>query len=464
VPVVCKAILLLLGLGGIGAEVLALLKLRHYPYNIWGVVAVFVAPLLLGIAFVHMASRLPAHRVQRLLLEFVLLGLSIPVIEAGLTEFAWTSPSAQMQRFATADKLHIPFDHRYKSQVVEAMRSDGINAYPGMPRDLLWQSDIKQRVGSSFYPLAQVASSSIVDCNETGSYLVYRTDEYGFNNPAGIYDSGRIDIAAVGSSFTLGYCVPPGHAFMALLQQRYPRTLNFGIAGSHVPTMYATFREYVEPLHPPLVLWVLYPNAIEYYELDDPIIHRYVNDPEFSQHLVDRRAEVDQFMRDKVTPIQWELDRRSAKVIAEADERRWRDIPRLPLLRDKVVPLVKGTLERPPPLNDFAPSIQIIGEVKRRVEGWGGHLVIVIIPVFDELISKQYSPSQSSVHIIDLLKPLNVHIINGVTCFRQQRDPTMLYTMGMSNHFNENGHRLFADYVDADLRATYPQIMATAAE
>jgi hypothetical protein len=39
----------------------------------------------------------------------------------------------------------------------------------------------------------------------------------------------------------------------------------------------------------------------------------------------------------------------------------------------------------------------------------------------------------------------------------------MLYTMGMSNHFSVEGHRLFANFIDADLRATYPALMAAAA-
>jgi hypothetical protein len=463
VTALSRAILFLAGLGGIGVEALCLLKLRHHGLTPWGMAAAFLAPLLIGIAFIHLSLRLPAHRARRLVLEFILLGLSVPVVEAGLTAFAWNSPSAQLQRFSVAEKLGIPFDHRYKSQVVDAMRAQGTEAYPGLPRDLLWQQDIRQQAGSALYPLSQVANSPIVDCNESGQYLIYRTDEYGFNNPPGLYDSGHIDIAAIGSSYTLGYCVPPGRGFMSLLQARYPRTLNFGIAGSHVPTMYATLREYIAPLHPPILLWVMYPSAIESYELEHPIIRGYL-DADFSQHLLERRAQVDGFLRQQLTPVQWQLDRKSAQSIADADYRRWRDIARLPLLRDKLTPLVRGTLLTPPPPNDWHDSMELIARAKQLVEGWGGHMVVVLIPVFGEVVNNQYAASQSTGHILELLEPLHLHVINGVAYFREQRDPTMLYTMGMSNHFNVDGHRLFADYIDADLRATYPDLMTAASK
>jgi len=451
------------GLGALAFEALAILKLRHHGFTLLGLAAIFVAPLVIGIGLLRLARRLTAHQARRLVLEFILLGLSVPVVEAGLTAFAWSSPSAQVGRFETAAKLGIPFDHRYKSEVVEAMRADGVKAYPGIARDWLWQADIKRRAGSEFYPLSQVADSEIVDCNESGKYLIYHTDEYGFNNPPGLYDGGHIDIAAVGSSYTLGYCVPPGHAYIDLLRASYPRTLNFGIAGSHVPTMFATLREYIEPLHPPLVLWVLYPSAIEYYELDDPIVHSYLQ-PDFTQHLIERRSDVDRFLSESLTPVQWDLDRKSAATITEAEHARWRQIPRMPLLRDKLAPMARGLLMQPPPPSDWEPSIELIRQAKQLVEGWGGHMVVVVIPVFGEVVNNQYAPGQSSSHIVELLEPLHVHVINGVPFFRQQRDPAMLYTMGMTNHFNEAGHRLFSEFVAADLRATYPELMSAAAK
>jgi hypothetical protein len=461
-PAIARTCLFLAGLGALGAEAVALIKLRHHAYTLTGALVVFVAPFVLGIVLVRLALRLPAHRAQRLVLELVLLALCIPVVEAGLTAVAWNSPSAAIHRFDTAAKLGIPFDHRDKSQVVDDLRAQGIEAYPGMPRDLLWQADVKQRVGSEFYPLSQVANRPIVDCNESGKYRIYLSDDYGFNNPPGLYDAGRADIAAVGSSYALGFCVPPGREFVSVLRQHYARTLNFGMAGSHVPTMYAALREYVAPLHPPIVLWVMYPSAIESYELDDPIMHSYLR-PDFSQHLLERHADLDRFMREVVTPVQWDLDRKSLLEIANADHRRWRQIPRLPILRDKLVPAVKSVMEKPPALDDYAASVSMIAQAKDLVEGWGGHLVIVLIPIFDEVVNDQIMASQSNAHMLSLLAPLHLHVINGVAYFRQQRDPATLYAMGMTNHFNENGHRLFADYVDADLRATYPDIMAAAA-
>ena len=44
------------------------------------------------------------------------------------------------------------------------------------------------------------------------------SDEHGFRNPAGIWNSPRVDIAAVGQSLAQGYCVPDGKGFVDLLR------------------------------------------------------------------------------------------------------------------------------------------------------------------------------------------------------------------------------------------------------
>ena len=50
--------------------------------------------------------------------------------------------------------------------------------------------------------------TTILD-NELGYYPIITTDEYGFNNPTGLYESPAIDILLIGDSFTEGYSVHP---------------------------------------------------------------------------------------------------------------------------------------------------------------------------------------------------------------------------------------------------------------
>ena len=57
-------------------------------------------------------------------------------------------------------------------------------------------------------------------CNENGQWVDYRSDSRGFNNPEESVEGGPTDIAALGDSFTQGYCVPTGKTFVDLIRQR----------------------------------------------------------------------------------------------------------------------------------------------------------------------------------------------------------------------------------------------------
>ena len=89
--------------------------------------------------------------------------------------------------------------------------------------------------GAQVLPLAGMSNIATVLCNESGRYVIFDSDQYGFHNPNEIWDSRQFDIAAVGDSYTQGYCVPSDKNFVALVRQHYPSTLNLGVAGVDRP-------------------------------------------------------------------------------------------------------------------------------------------------------------------------------------------------------------------------------------
>jgi len=449
-------------------------KLRGHVVTPVGLLLAYVLPPIAGGIAIWLAITTPARRLSRLFIEAVALAVSVVVIECALTVFASVRPALanvgpglQLERARIAAKLGLPaFDLRTKSQAIADLRAHGVEAYPGISRDALIQPRIKARFGDSLYPLSQVASSRIVECNESGQFQTFVTDDYGFNNPPGLMAAGNPTIAAVGSSYTLGHCVPGIQGFMNHLRERYPRTLNFGMAGSHVVTMLATLREYVAPLRPRLVLWVMYPNAMEDYELSDPILHSYLQ-PGYSQHLLERRAEVDRLLRENIVEIQREIDAKQASDYAASERARWRRVLRFSELHERLkesaVPMLKSLMFKPGPLTDFSQTLAIIALARDSVAAWGGKLVVVLIPTFEEVVAKQIPADRSNARIMGLLSPLGVHVINGVPLFRTQADPAALYNLRSNNHLNEAGHRLFGAAVAADLASHYPDL-ATASQ
>ena len=151
-------------------------------------------------------------------------------------------------------KLRIDYDARTPSEWRRRYASRGWMSCRGSTAT--GPATIKlELMADDFFPLSHASHAKIVEVNEGLGFLQYQTDEYGFNNPSGLIASGRVDVAVVGESHALGHCVPPSTSIVDVIRKHYPRTATFGIAGSRVLSQPASFREYVEPLRPHVVVW-----------------------------------------------------------------------------------------------------------------------------------------------------------------------------------------------------------------
>ena len=143
-------------------------------------------------------------------------------------------------------------DSRPRWRVVADMRSTGIRSYPAahpnrLPRPL-------RSAAGPLLPLGGVSNVATVLCNETGRYLVFESDEFGFNNPKGVWRPS-VDMVAVGDSFTQGLCPPAAHHMIALIRRRFPATVNLGSVANGPLAMLGGIAEFVPFLRPRVVLW-----------------------------------------------------------------------------------------------------------------------------------------------------------------------------------------------------------------
>jgi len=422
---------------------------RLNAYTVPGRFLMLLAPFAGAVAFGYIAVRIGPRGVVRVARELVLFGATLLAVETAIAIWSPDTPSAQLTRLRVAHKLGLPFDRRTKTEVTQELRDRGVDALPGISREWPQISAVRQQLPAQLYPLSDASNASIVECNETGKYLVFHSDEFGFNNPPGLIASGHVDVAAVGASFTLGHCQPPEVTLIGRLRKIYPRLANFGIAGGGTLAMLGSFREYVEPLRPPLVLWIMHPRTADTRdELQDPILARYL-DPGFSQHLMERSQEIDRVWRDIAVPAQYELDRRSRVVIREANDRRFARIPFLAQLRTRVD--LDAPLRRPPPpvpLTTFIHSLQL---VDARTRSWGGRLVVVIMPLYAEVVAHQLPPELQHDHLASVVAGLGIPVIDAAAEFARQDDPAHLYTMRVNNHPNPEGYRVLAQFVAGQL-------------
>src|SRR5207342_2709188 len=94
-------------------------------------------------------------------------------------------------------------------------------------------------------PLGGISRSLTVLCNQSGQYVTYQSDEHGFRNPPGMWDSAGVELAVVGQSFSQGYCQADGKGFVDLLRSSYPLTLNLGMSGESSLLQLAAIEEFL---------------------------------------------------------------------------------------------------------------------------------------------------------------------------------------------------------------------------
>jgi hypothetical protein len=279
---------------------------------------------------------------------------------------------------------------------------------------------------------------------------VFHTDEFGFNNPPGVIASRAVDVAAVGASFTLGHCVSSGEGIVARLRQVHPRFANFGMAGSGTLSMLGTFREYVEPLKPRVVLWIMHPwTADTRDELADPILRRYL-EPDFSQHLFERREEIDRTWRSVSIPVQYEIDHRAHMAGLAMDRNRFAGFLTLSALRRRLH--LNELLAKPAPPPDLGPFRQSITLAQVATESWGGRFIVVIMPLYAEVVAHELAEPLHHDHLTAMLRAMGIEVIDTVPVFLSVPDPRTLYVMGRNNHPTPAGHELLARFVAAQMR------------
>jgi hypothetical protein len=293
-------------------------------------------------------------------------------------------------------------------------------------------------------------------CNQSGQYVTYKSDEHGFNNPRGIWQSDRLDIAALGKSFTQGFCVPADKNFVALIRQRYPATLNLGMA-THGPLfMLAALKEYLPLFRPKVVLWFYVEgNHVLYlrHEKKSPLLTRYLTD-DFTQGLRGRQGDIDQALMDYVEKEQVKQQSQRSKSPNNGGHglKPLLGIIKLAALRQRVRPLYGTRSQSVEELADWESNMNLLRDIlsqsKLRVSSWGGTLYFVYLPDWARYANNDPGAADNErSRILTLAASLGIPSIDLHPAFQAQGDPLSLFPFRRFHHYNEKGHRIVAEEV-----------------
>jgi PAS domain S-box-containing protein len=449
---------------------------RHFSDSISQVLFYFVPLSVAGFLFASLRFKL-SHKINIALLgaslAISILGMELFLQTSGSTLFGQAKPvmtlldeSNERSRDAAelTRKLGVKIDPRTGGEVIADLRKEGVDAVPIVTVSnnlFIKQPDgsIKSAVyinGREIMPLAGVSNKVTVLCNENGQWITYGSDERGFNNPNEIWRSNRLEIAALGDSFAHGYCVPADRNFVALLRQRYPATLNLGVAGDGPLLMLATLKEYLPFFKPKTVLWFYY----EGNDLTDlqserksGLLMNYFRDG-FSQNGLSQQSTIDRAILDDL-PRQRAIERANRQR-REANRRAVIDkllnFAKLPALRQRLGVLGGMTADEIEMAADFeGPNLNVfrdtLSQAKSRVDAWGGRLYFVYLPEWARYTDYSSWGGAKRNEVLTLVNDLGIPLIDIDLAFHASGDPLALFPFREVGHYNETGHRLVAQEI-----------------
>lgn len=405
---------------------------------------------LLGVGVLVLLTLQSRTTVARQHAVLVLLSITVSLY---IAEFALSSSLAVLDvhelRAAKAQEAGVPFDTRGRVEVVLANRTSGEEWFTTVsPRHFL--SDTQQRLRINerqVVPFGGIAETNVVNCNESGEFATFTSDEYGFNNPLGIWSKREpIDAVFVGDSYTVGSCVASGQNFVDLVRRMWQRTLNLGSTGNGPLSQLGGLREYLQGREVRYVFWVYYEgNDLADYDRErhEALLVKYL-DPDFSQGLVHIQSDIDAALRELVD--RW-LRAPLAHEGTPTGLPQWVAKQLAPTNVQKLLFRVRKAVLRPDPVPyDLDLYGRVLRAAKAETAKYGGKLVVVYLPEYH-----RFAPSfgtTSGAHLksefIESVRSLGIDVIDVAEAFAMQPEPLTLFPYGVFGHYNSEGHALVA--------------------
>ncbi len=377
--------------------------------------------------------------------------------------FDWNTRLA-VDRFKEERHGNAGFDMRPRMEVIQDLRSRGVHAVPHVFPTILFDASDKGVWSSrflvdnrEFLPLGGLSRATTVLCNESGEYLIYDADEYGFHNPTGLWEAGKAQVLALGDSFVHGACVPSQENLVSVIRSGYPTTISLGVSGNGPLTELATLKEYGPFLRPKAVLWFYYEDN-DFRDLDGrekhaPVLMQYL-EPSFSQHLVKRQEEIDRFLSqyvehsidNAVTTESFHLEEFLKLRHVRASVRTLFDKKRTVhgVSAELVDQIRKDGAQAKP--EDYELYRRILQEVDATVASWDGRLYFVYLPGWTRYGIPELA-SRNRDGMLTLVQDLGIPTIDIHATFAKHPDPLSLFPSRRYAHYNAAGHKLVGEEV-----------------
>ena len=189
-----------------------------------------------------------------------------------------------------AIKSNHKFDERSRYEYFEILREKDNSYVVTIPPYVFDRNYKKNSNELTFFPLGGISNSNTLFCNETGFFVKYKSDRYGFNNDDKEWDK-KSHILFVGDSYTHGVCVDRKDNITGFLRKHINENvglINLGQRGNGPLIELASLIEYGLVANPKKIFWLYYEgNDLKNLEkeITHPILKNYLSNDFFLKIL-----------------------------------------------------------------------------------------------------------------------------------------------------------------------------------
>ena len=353
----------------------------------------------------------------------------------------------------------LKWDSRKAGEVLRDLKRRGGKASPNFTplktSKYLTHLDILPLGGHSF--------STIVLCNEFGSWETYESDRFGFNNNDSIHDNPRMKVALIGDSYVQGYCMPRAKTIGGQLNRNGIPTINFGMSGNGFLSYLATFMEYIRPLKIETTVLVWF-----YNDLDDTTREnqypnlRYYLENKTIKSLKSKQNQIDSTLDKLISlnPYQSKKKHSDSKPFKDEDIN-WQSYIRglitLSGIRSTMQSALgigysstKDTKWDNKTMTTFSIMKNALDQIAQEAESWGGQVIVIPLPPYGGITP------QFALQISEMKKSIlgkNNLVFSDFEPVYKKYGEEKLYALALNGtHFNEYGYCLFAKHIAEILR------------
>ena len=167
-------------------------------------------------------------------------------------------------------------DPRNRIQFILDERKKNHNLYPIRLPKIINKCAEKEK---KFLPLSSISKFNTVGSKESGKYIIFKNDKYGFKNKPDAYQKKKNKVLLIGDSMTHGVNVKIEEDIAGHLRKMNVNAFNYGGSGNGPLSNLATLKEYISVVNPQTVVWIHFENDLSdlTWELKSSILKKYLS-------------------------------------------------------------------------------------------------------------------------------------------------------------------------------------------